>query len=54
MVGTHPDSARRRVKVQLRPYVVETGIGPVEVADLYFADGSATRFVPFRSFKFVE
>jgi hypothetical protein len=43
-----------RLKVQLRPHVVETEDGPVEVADLFFEDGTATRNVPFGSFAFVE
>ncbi len=36
-----------RVPAQLRPYVVETARGPVEVADLFFEDGTAIRAVPF-------
>jgi hypothetical protein len=32
---------------------VEGGDGPVEVADLFFADGTATRRVPFASSSFV-
>ncbi|HKI37170.1 MAG TPA: hypothetical protein VKA46_35275 [Gemmataceae bacterium] len=43
-----------RLEAQLRPHVVETDDGPVEVADLFFADGSATRNVPFVSFAFVD
>jgi hypothetical protein len=43
-----------RLDVQLRPHVVETPEGPVEVADLFFADGSTTRNVPFGSFAFVD
>jgi len=43
-----------RLDVQLRPHVLETEDGPVEVADLFFADGSATRDVPFGSFAFVD
>jgi hypothetical protein len=43
-----------RLKAQLRPHVVETEDGPVEVADLYFEDGTTTRNVPFVSFAFVE
>jgi hypothetical protein len=34
--------------------VVETASGPVEVADLYFADGTTSRSVPFEDFTFVE
>jgi hypothetical protein len=43
-----------RLQVQIKPYVVETGKGPVEVADLFFADGGTTRMVPFASFSFVD
>jgi hypothetical protein len=43
-----------RLKAQVRPYVVETQRGPVEVADLFFEDGTAARRVPFRCFRFVE
>jgi hypothetical protein len=42
------------LKAQVRPYVVETRRGPVEVADLLFEDGTATRRVPFAYFAFVE
>jgi hypothetical protein len=43
-----------RVRAQLRPYVVETEDGPVEVADLFFEDSTATRGVPFASFSLLE
>ena len=43
-----------RLKAQVRPYVVETKRGPVEVADLSFEDGTAARRVPYRYFRFVE
>ena len=43
-----------RRQAQIRPYVVETEDGPVEVADLFFADGTTTRTVPFESFAFVD
>jgi hypothetical protein len=42
------------VQAQIKPYVVETEDGPVEVADLFFPDGTATRMVPFESFSFVD
>jgi hypothetical protein len=42
-----------RLAAQLKPYVVETAEGPVEVADLFFADGTATRSVRFERFRFV-
>ncbi len=43
-----------RLQAQLRPYVIETKRGPVEVADLIFEDGSMARRVPYRYFAFVE
>jgi len=43
-----------RVRAQLKPYVHETKYGPVEVADLYFEDGTITRCIPFACFEFVE
>jgi hypothetical protein len=39
---------------QLKPYVVETVLGPVEVADLFFDDGTTSRMVPFGCFVFAE
>jgi hypothetical protein len=41
-------------EVQLKPYVVGSDYEPVEVADLYFSDGSVARGVPFACFSFVE
>jgi hypothetical protein len=43
-----------RVRAQLRPYVIETEDGPVEVADLFFEDGTSTRGVRFEWFTFVD
>jgi hypothetical protein len=43
-----------RLQAQIKPFVVETEDGPVEVADLFFADGTTTRMVPFGSFSFVD
>ena len=43
-----------RVRTQLKPYVTDSEEGPVEVADLFFEDGSATRGIPYASFSFVE
>ncbi len=43
-----------RLRAQVKPYVAETAGGPVEVADLFFEDGTATRRVPFANFAFVE
>jgi len=42
------------LRAQLRPYVVETDSGPMEVADLFFEDGTAIRTVPFACFSFVD
>lgn len=43
-----------RLQAQIKPSVVETEDGPVEVADLFFTDGMTTRMVPFKSFSFVD
>jgi hypothetical protein len=43
-----------RLPAQVRPYVVEAAEGPVETADLFFADGTAARGVPFACFCFVD
>jgi hypothetical protein len=43
-----------RRRAQLKPHVIETKDGPVEVADLFFEDGTATRDVPFDRFRFVD
>jgi hypothetical protein len=40
------------LQAELKPYVVETKDGPVEVADLFFADGTTARSVPFKAFSF--
>ena len=45
--GTH-------LQAQLKPYVVETQDGPVEVADLFFADGTTARRLPFEAFSFID
>ncbi len=44
----------QQVRAQLKPYVLETPDGPVEVADLYLADGTTTRSVPFEHFSLVD
>jgi hypothetical protein len=41
------------VRAQLRPYVVVTASGPVEVADLFIEDGTTARGVPFACFSFL-
>jgi hypothetical protein len=43
-----------RVRAQIKPYVVESAEGPVEVADLFLEDGTATRGVRFACFSFVD
>ncbi len=43
-----------RLRAQIRPYVAETADGPVEVADLFFEDGTTARQVRFSSFSFVN
>jgi hypothetical protein len=40
--------------VGIRPYVVETADGPVEMADLDLEDGTVIRSLPFEHFHFVE
>jgi hypothetical protein len=40
--------------VQLKPLVVETPNGFVEVADLFFDDGVTSYSVPFALFRFVD
>jgi hypothetical protein len=43
-----------RLEAQIRPYVLEGTDGPLEVADLFFDDGTTTRRVPFAWFNFVS
>jgi hypothetical protein len=43
-----------RVQAQLKPYVVEDKDGPVEVADLFFEDGTTAQGVKFATFSFVD
>jgi hypothetical protein len=43
-----------RMQAQIKPYVIESEDGPVEVADLFFADGTTARTVSFSSFVFVD
>jgi hypothetical protein len=43
-----------RLPAQLRPHVVEAADGPVEVADLFFEDGTSVNNVPFACFSFVD
>jgi hypothetical protein len=43
-----------RCSAQVKPSVVQTPHGPVEVADLFFEDGTVTRSVLFERFAFVD
>jgi hypothetical protein len=43
-----------QVRAQLKPHVLDTKKGPVEVADLYFEDGTASRRVRYAFFSFVD
>jgi hypothetical protein len=43
-----------RMRVELRPYVIEAADGPAEVADLILENGTITRAVPFAFFAFTE
>jgi hypothetical protein len=39
--------------VHLLPHTVQTPLGPVEVADMCWEDGSVAREVPYARFRFV-
>ena len=43
-----------RLPAQIKPAVIEGGDGPVEVADLFFEDGTTARGVPFAYFSFPD
>ena len=43
-----------RLQAQIKIDVIETEDGPMEVADLFFADGTTTRMVPFGPFAFLD
>jgi hypothetical protein len=43
-----------RVRAQVKPYVVESKHGPIELADLFLENGSAARAVRFASFRFLD
>lgn len=42
------------IRAQIRPHVIETLSGPIEVTDLFFEDGTAARGIPFKCFTFAE
>jgi hypothetical protein len=43
-----------RLSAEIKPYVVETDRGPVEVADLFLEDGSVARAVRYATFRFLD
>jgi hypothetical protein len=43
-----------RVKAEIRPYVVMSALGPIEVADLLLEDDTVARAVAFASFRFLD
>jgi hypothetical protein len=43
-----------KMRAQVRPHIIETHAGPVELADLFFEDGTAARNIPFYRFAFAE
>ena len=43
-----------RLRVHLKPYVLESDEGPLEVADLFLRDGSIARAVRFAAFQFLD
>lgn len=43
-----------RLRARVKPYVVESDLGPVEAADLYLEDDSVARGVRFAAFSFLD
>jgi hypothetical protein len=43
-----------RLRALVKPYVVESDLGPIESADLILEDGSVARGVRFASFSFLD
>lgn len=43
-----------RLSAATRPFVRITDHGPIEMADLFLADGTALREVPFEWFRFID
>jgi hypothetical protein len=43
-----------RLKAEIRPYVVESVLGPIEAADLLLEDGTIAHSVAFASFRFLD
>ena len=44
----------RRLRANVKPYVVESSYGLAEVADLLLEDGSVARTVRFACFRFLD
>jgi hypothetical protein len=43
-----------RLKAEIKPYVIEEENRPIEVADLFFEDGTTAPCVKFAWFEFVD
>ena len=43
-----------RLKAEIRPYVVESVLGPIEAADLLLEDGTIAHSVACASFRFLD
>jgi hypothetical protein len=43
-----------RLRARVKPYVMESSLGPAEVADLFLEDGSIARSVSFACFRFAD
>ena len=43
-----------RLRAQVRAHVKDTKNGPVEMADLFFEDGTAARAVRYAMFSFID
>jgi hypothetical protein len=43
-----------RLRARVKPYVVESSLGPAEVADLFLEDESIARSVSFACFHFAD
>ena len=46
--------AGMQLRAQLKPYVIESDYGPIEMADLFLEDDTAVRMIPFACFAFEE
>jgi hypothetical protein len=43
-----------RLRARVKPYVVESSLGPTEVADLFLEDDSVARTVSFACFRLAD